>query len=261
MAAKNKQGEEDVERVSFAYRDLSDINARIVAKYAPSVKELDLSNNNISDLTPLKSFVKLHTLVLDGNRVHSHTRIPVLPKLHTLWVNSNAISNLTVFIDKLVESTPALKFLSMLKNEACPNFFNGHSLKDYNDYRRYVISKLPGLSVLDSTPITESERAEGARLYSNIVTPTIVTPPIIASKPEPEASVASSSTENKKKKKKKSKSKSKSRGNNENGHSILPDVPAGEVSGEAPPPLGGHAGDDDFDDSSDSSGWTDEEDR
>ena len=73
--------------------------------------------------------------MLDSNRITDHTKIPRMEKLHTLWVNKNKIANLAIFIDKLVEFTPNLKHLSMLDNDACPNYFNGGSLKQYTDYR------------------------------------------------------------------------------------------------------------------------------
>ena len=88
-----------------------------------------------SDLTPLRDFVKLETLVLDGNKLTSHSKIPRLPALKTLWVNKNRIGNLSIFIDQLVEAVPNLRYLSMMNNDACPNFFNGGSLKQYQDYR------------------------------------------------------------------------------------------------------------------------------
>jgi len=257
-----------VERLSFAYRDLDEINPRIVQRFGDTVKELDLSNNNIRDLSPLKGFVKLQILVLDGNNITSHTKIPLLPKLDTLWVNSNNISNLILFIDKLVENTPALKFLSMLKNEACPNFFNGHSLKDYTDYRRYVISRLPGLTCLDSTPITDSERQEGDRLYSPIVTPTIpASAPVIKTKDDTLTTNKSSDKDKKKRRNKKGhrphKSGKASSATNNNLHGILPDIAdGGKNNNVAPPPIPGLASnnnDSDFDDSSDGSSWTDED--
>jgi len=156
------------DRLSLAYRELSSIPAPIASKFGPQIRELDLSNNEISDLLVLKSFTKLQVLVLDGNKINSHTKFPLLDKLHTLWVNSNCIENLTIFIDKLAENTPNLKFLSMLKNEACPNFFNGHSLREYSDYRHYVISRFKYLTCLDSTPISDAERAEANRVYSSL---------------------------------------------------------------------------------------------
>jgi Leucine-rich repeat (LRR) protein len=88
-----------------------------------------------SDITPLGKFIHLELLVLDSNRITDHTKIPRMEKLHTLWVNKNHIANLAIFIDKLVEFAPNLKFLSMLNNDACPNYFNGGTLKQYTDYR------------------------------------------------------------------------------------------------------------------------------
>ncbi len=81
--------------------------------------------NIIRDVAALAGFPKLEVLVLDNNLITSHTKFPKMETLHTLWVNSNQINNLAVFIDKLAIATPNLRFLSMLKNEACPNFFNG----------------------------------------------------------------------------------------------------------------------------------------
>jgi hypothetical protein len=87
------------------------------------------------DLLPLREFSKLELLVIDSNRITSHTKFPSLPNLRTLWVNKNKIDNLALFIDKLVLSCPNLKFLSMLQNEACPNYFTSGTPKQYQDYR------------------------------------------------------------------------------------------------------------------------------
>jgi len=40
-----------------------------------------------------------------------------------------------VFVDHLAIVVPSLKHLSMLYNEACPNFFNGGTAMQYADYR------------------------------------------------------------------------------------------------------------------------------
>ena len=37
--------------------------------------------------------------------------------------------------DNIVTNFPNLKYLSMMKNEAAPSYFNGGSKKDYQDYR------------------------------------------------------------------------------------------------------------------------------
>lgn len=168
MAAKGTNSQAG--RLSLAFRDLDEIHPRIVEKFAAKVVDLDLSNNNLSNIDPLKAFTKLETLVLDNNKISSHTKFPPLPKLSTLWVNHNNITNLSVFIDKLVDSVPNLKYLSMLGNEACPNFLNGGSLKQYNDYRQYIINRLRNLTQLDAGPISEDERRKALKLYGSLPT-------------------------------------------------------------------------------------------
>ncbi|EGC33754.1 hypothetical protein DICPUDRAFT_154129 [Dictyostelium purpureum] len=164
-----RDNEKPPERLDLAYREINEINPQIVDRFGPFVKELDLSNNNLErDLTILEGFKKLTTLVLDGNKISHHIKFPILNQLHTLWINSNQIGNLSIFIDKVLESFPNIRTFSMLKNEACPNFFNGHSLREYKDYRLYIISKLKNLQILDSTPVSGEERLEAAKLYGNM---------------------------------------------------------------------------------------------
>lgn len=104
--------------------------------------------------------------MLDGNRITSHTKFPTLPKLKTLWVNKNKIDNLAVFMDKVVGSCPNLRFLSMLQNEACPNFFTNGTPKQYQDYRYYVICRVRTLQRLDDRDVTQEERDEAIKCVS-----------------------------------------------------------------------------------------------
>lgn len=99
------------------------------------------------DLEVLEKFPRLELVVLDSNRISSDTKFPRLPTLHTLWLNKNKvrlygiamralqIENLAVLVDKLVASTPNLRHLSLLQNEACPNYFTGGTAGQYRDYR------------------------------------------------------------------------------------------------------------------------------
>lgn len=237
-----------VEKLTLAYRELFDIDVRIAQQFGPTLKQLDLSNNNLRDLTALKAFTKLETLVLDNNAINSHTKFPKLENLHTLWVNSNQISNLILFIDKLVDSTPNLKFLSMLKNEACPNYFNGKSLKEYADYRLYVTCRLQSLTCLDSTEITEQERSDAKKLYSSLPLPSKPTAPsddlrTIIKKPAP--------VPDKKQKRKKKKSTLPTF-NNEGAPMGPPPTVAGEGEDESSSDFSSEGG-------IDSEEWTDEE--
>ena len=73
--------------------------------------------------------------MLDCNKIESHVVFPSLSQLETLWINCNAISNLSIFIENVVNAFPCLRYLSMMNNEAAPSYFNGGSLEEFNDYR------------------------------------------------------------------------------------------------------------------------------
>jgi len=111
----------------------------------------------------LEHFIHLKDLVLDYNQITSRVRLPRFSSLSTLCVNSNNISDLKEWMDVL-QSISTLRYLSMLKNPACPNFFVGKDQDDYQRYRYYVVHRLPHLTHLDSTPVTEAERKEAQRV-------------------------------------------------------------------------------------------------
>ncbi|XP_022084922.1 leucine-rich melanocyte differentiation-associated protein-like [Acanthaster planci] len=157
-------------RVSLAFHDLTEIPQNAVSKFATKAEVLDLSHNQISDLRCLESFSKVHTLILDNNNIKSHVKFPSLPSVTTLWVNRNRISNLTVFVETVSRAFPDLRYLSMMNNPAAPSFFNGGSYEQYLDYRHYVISQLPKLTMLDDKEIPLSERQEGEKIYKHLLT-------------------------------------------------------------------------------------------
>ena len=79
--------------------------------------------NNISffsDLGNLKGFAKLETLILDKNNLRDIEFCPPLSNLHTLWLNNNLIENLHMFMDQVSTKFINLKYLSMMRNPACP---------------------------------------------------------------------------------------------------------------------------------------------
>jgi hypothetical protein len=53
--------------------------------------------------------------------------------------------------------------------KACPNFFFKKSPQEYQDYRYYIISRLPSISILDTTPVSDEERSKA---YSTFGQPT-----------------------------------------------------------------------------------------
>ncbi|EFC38420.1 predicted protein [Naegleria gruberi] len=91
-----------------------------------------------------------------------------LPNLELLWVNSNNITNLSAFIERVKVVCPNLQYFSMMANKACPNFFVGGTPELYQDYRHFVISRLPKLKVLDQNNVTDEERQQALQHYANL---------------------------------------------------------------------------------------------
>ena len=160
--------------VSLAYRNLRSIPEELARRYGSEgtrgKKEvltlLDLTENQITDPAGLGEFQGLETLILDHNKLTAHSKVPVLRALTTLSVNKNEIKNLAIFADRLAHSVPQLRILSMLQNEACPNYFNGGTRQQYDDYRVYLVGRLPLLLSLDGQRVSEEERSRGKQLYS-----------------------------------------------------------------------------------------------
>jgi len=156
----------DPERISLAYRDLTELPEDWISKLG-DITLLDLSHNNLSDFHFLQDITNLNTLILDNNNLTNHVKFPIMESLHTLWVNQNKITNLSAFIETVAKCFPNLKYFSMMNNEAAPSYFNGGTYHQYKDYRCYVISHLPSLLVLDDHTITAEEREEARKVYGN----------------------------------------------------------------------------------------------
>lgn len=96
-------------------------------------------NSYISDLKSLCGFTKLNTVILDHNSISARSTFPQLDTVEILWVNHNQITNLSLFIEKISQSYPNLKYLSMINNKAAPSYFNGGTYSTYTDYRYVVV--------------------------------------------------------------------------------------------------------------------------
>jgi len=134
-----------------------------VVEGAETIKQVHLSYNEIVTLTHLEQFKSLNSLVVDNNCLTSNQNLPIILSLQTLWVNNNNISDLKTFMDSIAKAFPNLTYLSMLKNPACPNYFNGKDFDDYKRYRLYVLYRMKHLKFLDYSPVAEEERKEAAR--------------------------------------------------------------------------------------------------
>lgn len=133
--------------------------------YGAKVHYLDLSYNSIETLRDLDQFCGLEELILDNNKLGDGAAFPPLPRLRTLALNNNQIEDLEGLLDKIRASFPALTYLSLLSNKACPDQLSDLD-KDESDYQRYryfVIYKVPTLQFLDSRRITHQERSEALK--------------------------------------------------------------------------------------------------
>jgi len=161
--------------LSYVGQEAESIPGIIGSKYGKVVKILDLSYNQLRTLKGLHSFEKLEELILDNNQLGDDVEIPELTHLHTLTLNKNKIVNLDVLLDKIACSLPALKYLSLLSNQACPNELSSshRDEEDYQRYRYYVLYRLPNLTFLDSRPVKKKEKDEAQRVgaHMKIVAP------------------------------------------------------------------------------------------
>ncbi|XP_055018583.1 leucine-rich melanocyte differentiation-associated protein [Boleophthalmus pectinirostris] len=162
-------------QVSYIGNDCREIPEYIGKTYGHFAKRLDLSFNQLRTLSGLNMFSELEELIVDNNQIGNDVRLPELPHLHTLTLNKNHISDIEALLEHLAEVTPALEYLSLLGNEACPNQLVSPD-KDEDDYQRYryfVLHKLPQLKFLDTRKVSKLEaleaRARGE--YMKVVKP------------------------------------------------------------------------------------------
>ncbi|XP_031217377.1 leucine-rich melanocyte differentiation-associated protein isoform X1 [Mastomys coucha] len=149
-------------QVSYVGQYCREIPEFLGRDFGHFAKRLDLSFNLLRSLEGLSAFRSLEELILDNNLLGDDLVLPGLPHLHTLTLNKNQITDLEYLLDHLAEVTPALEYLSLLGNVACPNELVNLE-KDEEDYKRYrcfVLHKLPNLKFLDAQKVTRQEREE-----------------------------------------------------------------------------------------------------
>ncbi|KAF4525099.1 hypothetical protein B566_EDAN006321 [Ephemera danica] len=151
--------------LSYVGQDCERIPPVLAQVYGARARCLDLSFNCLTSLAGLERFTGLQSLVLDNNMLPDSFHLPRLPYLHTLSLNKNKLSDLDTLLQQVSNHAPHVRHLSLLGNIACPNQLSDES-KDEDDYRRYryyVLYRLPELQFLDSSVVTEYERAEAQR--------------------------------------------------------------------------------------------------
>ena len=129
--------------------------------------------SQITDLSNLRYFTKIETLVLDKNDLTTIVSCPVLHKVHTLWCNNNKVTDLDKFLTEICQRFPNLQYLSLMRNPV--SIFDNesdelgqlsHASEELMKYRLGVISKLPSLRMLDSVMVTNEEVATAKKVGS-----------------------------------------------------------------------------------------------
>ncbi|XP_049297532.1 leucine-rich melanocyte differentiation-associated protein-like isoform X3 [Anopheles funestus] len=159
-SSRSDDFDQNGERLSLAYEQLSQIPRKIAEKFSRTTTILDLSYNEIKDLSFLTHFRQLNTLILDKNVQPDERTLPTLPNLELLWLNHCDIINLQNWIYRIRECCPLLKYLSLMGNPGATSSFNGNSTLEHNDYRLFVISILPQLRYLDDSEVTAAQRTQ-----------------------------------------------------------------------------------------------------
>ncbi|KAL0241263.1 hypothetical protein GEMRC1_006498 [Eukaryota sp. GEM-RC1] len=147
-------------------QELSSLPDDFLTQHGTHYESVDLSDNCLVSFSELSHFPNIKSLVLDKNSITGCEPFPELPLLQTLWLNDNKIEDLDTLLSNINKSFPQLNYLSLLKNECCPDIFKGAPDAEYKRYRLYVLSRLPHLRFLDSSPISEAERREVVRVGS-----------------------------------------------------------------------------------------------
>jgi hypothetical protein len=164
-------GEEDQNegQQSLGFRDLERVPNDFVAQHAATCKELDLTENCLTDFGNLARFRVLEMLVLDKNGITVRARrryppaaaaaaavsvaytrpprtssaprppppqslatLPPIPSLRALSLNNNGIDDLAEAMDSISLNFPNLSFLSLMRNPVSPGLmgFTGDAEAD-----------------------------------------------------------------------------------------------------------------------------------
>ncbi len=151
---------EKLESINLANNNITDIEP---LKYYPGLKRIDLSNNSFSSVNVLSSLSGLESLSLNNTHIVNLDTLRNLKNLHELAIASNNISELSQialpYLEKLDVSSNQIKSLEGLKNLA--------NLKELNISKNQIgdftpLLKLAKLEILD---ITDNQISDYSVLY------------------------------------------------------------------------------------------------
>lgn len=145
--------------VVLSYEGIEVVYHDLASEFSKFAIALDLTENEITDLSFLRTFHKLQSLVLDKNRHLDPKTMPTMKNLQILWLNSCNIPDITKWIDVIRVKCPKLRCLSLINNPGARSLINLSTCNENEQYRSYVASKLINLEYLDEAPIVRNTLA------------------------------------------------------------------------------------------------------
>jgi U2 small nuclear ribonucleoprotein A' len=134
--------------------DMRDAGIQIIENLGATENQfesVDLSNNAIATLDGFPKLSKLRSLYVNNNRISrlSESLGTSLPNLEWLVLTNNRVAKFAE-LDKCLAGLTRLKYLSLMDNPV--------AMKRVSEYRLFVISRCPGLKMLDYKKVTAAER-------------------------------------------------------------------------------------------------------
>jgi Leucine-rich repeat (LRR) protein len=140
----NKQYERNITILDLSYNQISNISTLPIL---PNLTILNLNYNQISDISTLPILSNITKLYLGGNQISDISSLPVLPKLNILSLHDNQISDIST-----LPVLPKLNILSLDNNQisdistlpVLPNltilYLSGNQISDVSQLSNLIIA-------------------------------------------------------------------------------------------------------------------------
>lgn len=142
--------------VVLSYEGIEEVYQDLAVEFSKFAIALDLTENEITDLSFLKTFHKLQSLVLDKNRHMNPKTMPLMRNLQILWLNGCNITDISQWIDVIRVKCPKLRCLSLINNPGAKSLVNLSTSHENDEYRSYIANKMKKLEILDEAPVVRS---------------------------------------------------------------------------------------------------------
>lgn len=154
--------------VVLSYEGIEIVYHDLATEFSKFAIALDLTENEITDLSFLKTFHKLQSLVLDKNRHMNPKTMPTMKNLQILWLNGCNIPDITKWIEVIRVKCPKLQRLSLINNPGARSLINLSTTDENEEYRCYVAGRLKKLEYLDEAPVIRNGRMAGRQFITRM---------------------------------------------------------------------------------------------